>query len=76
MGDVTLRDLRSRMDEHLLAVEEVLGGLDLYVQQVEARLAKVEQVLGLDPDGLRVDGALARLHRLSSLVDKMRNEPG
>ena len=74
IGDVTLKDLRSRMDEHLLAVEEVLGGLDLYVQQIEQRLARIEDILGLDPDGMTTQGALAQLQRLSTLVDQMRKE--
>ena len=74
MGDVTLKDLRSRMDEHLMAVEEVLGGLDLYVQQLEGRLARVEGVLGLDPDGLTIHGALAQLQRLSAIVEQMRKD--
>ena len=74
IGDVTLKELRSRMDEHLLAVEEVLGGLDLYVQQLEGRLARIENVLGLDPDGMTTQGALAQLHRLSALVDQMRKD--
>lgn len=74
IGDVTLKDLRSRMDEHLMAVEEVLGGLDLYVQQLEGRLARIEGVLGLDPDGLTTQGALAQLQRLSAVVDQMRGE--
>lgn len=74
MGDLTLKDLRSRMNEHLLAVEEVLGGLDLFVQQLEGRLARVEDVLGLDPEGMTTQGALAKLHRLSALVEQMRKD--
>jgi hypothetical protein len=74
IGDVTLKDLRSRVDEHLLAVEEVLGGLDLYVQKIEGRLARIEDVLGLDPDGVTTQGALAQLHRLSALVEHMRKD--
>lgn len=74
IGDVTLKDVRSRMDEHLLAVEEVLGGLDLYVQKIEGRLARIEEVLGLDPDGMTTQGALAQLHRLSALVEHMRKD--
>lgn len=76
IGDVTLKDLRIRMDEHLMAVEEVLGGLDLYVQQLDQRLARIEDELGLDPDGLTTQGALARLQRLAALVDQMRKELG
>ena len=74
IGDVTLKELRSRMDEHLLAVEEVLVGLDLYVQQLERRIARIEELLGLDPDGLTTQGALAQLQRLSGLVEQMRRE--
>ncbi|WPU55897.1 hypothetical protein SQW19_16455 [Stenotrophomonas acidaminiphila] len=74
MGNVTLNDLRTRMEEHLMAVEEVLGGLDLYVQQLDARLGRVEEALGLDPDGLTTRGALAQLQRLAVLVDQMRKD--
>jgi hypothetical protein len=74
LGDVSLNDLRSRMEEHLMAVEEVLGGLDLYAQQLEARLARIEEALGLDPDGVTTGGALAQLQRLSALVDQMRKD--
>lgn len=45
LAEVTLKSVRTRMNEHLLAVEEVPGGLDLYVQQLERRLARVEGVL-------------------------------
>jgi hypothetical protein len=62
------------MDEHLLAVEEVLGGLDLYVQGLETRLARVEALLGVETDGLAMDGALAKVERLFALVGQMRNE--
>lgn len=74
IGDVTLKELRSRMEEHLLAVEEVLGGLDLYVQKIETRLARIEATLGLDPDGVTTQGALAHLQRLSMLVDQIRKD--
>ena len=74
MGDVTLKDLRSRMEEHLMAVEEVLGGLDLYVQQLDARLVRIEEALGLEPEGLTTQGALAQWQRLSVLVDQMRKD--
>lgn len=71
-SDFTMKGIRERMEEHLLAVEEVLGGLDLYVQQLETRVARIEDVLGLEPDGLTTSGAIARLQRLSSLVEQMR----
>lgn len=69
---MTLSALRTRMDEHLMAVEEVLGGLDLYVQQIEGRLERIERALGLEAEGISTQGALADLQRLSMLVERIR----
>jgi len=74
IGDVSLKDLRLRMDEHLMAVEEVLGGLDLYVQQLDSRVTRVERLLGIEPEGLALNGALADFQRLSVLVERLRGE--
>lgn len=74
IGDLTLEQLRTRMDEHLMAVEEVLGGLDLSIRQLESRLTHIEEILGLEPDGLSATGALADLSRLGVLIDRMRQE--
>jgi hypothetical protein len=74
IDDITLGALRTRMDEHLMAVEEVLGGLDLYVQQIEGRVARIERALGIEAEGLSTQGALADLQRLSMLVAQMRRE--
>lgn len=72
---MTLQDLRKQMEEHLLMVEEVLGGLDTYVQQLERRLVRVEKALGLEPEGLATVGALAQLQRLVIEVQKLRSTP-
>jgi hypothetical protein len=74
INGVSLGDLRTRMDEHLMAVEEVLGGLDLYVQQIEIRVARIERALGIEAEGISTQGALADLQRLSMLVAQMRRE--
>lgn len=72
---MTLQDLRKQMEEHLLMVEEVLGGLDIYVQQLEGRVVRVEKALGLEPEGLATSGALAQLQRLVVEVQKLRKTP-
>ena len=74
INGVSLGALRTRMDEHLMAVEEVLGGLDLYVQLIDARVARIEHALGIEAEGLSTQGALADLQRLSVLVAQMRRE--
>ena len=43
---VTLQELRSQMEQHLLMVEEVLGGLDTFVQGLERRVTLIEEGLG------------------------------
>ena len=72
---MTLHDLRKQMEEHLLMVEEVLGGLDTYVQQLEGRVVRIEKVLGLEPEGLETAGALAQLQRLAVEVKKLSKMP-
>lgn len=72
---MTLQDIRKQMEEHLLMVEEVLGGLDIYVQQLEGRLIRVEKALGLEPEGLATTGALAQLQKLSVEMQKLRRSP-
>lgn len=38
-------DLRTQMEQHLLMVEEVLGGLDQFVQGLERRITRIEEGL-------------------------------
>ena len=60
------------MEQHLLMVEEVLGGMDQFVQGLERRIARIEEGLGLEPDGLSASGWIADLQRLKAQVAKMR----
>ncbi len=47
----TQQELRAQMEQHLLMVEEVLGGMDQFVQRLERRIARIEEGLGLEPQG-------------------------
>ena len=68
----TQQELRAQMEQHLLMVEEVLGGMDQFVQRRERRIARIEEGLGLEPDGLSASGWVADLQRLKAQVAKMR----
>jgi hypothetical protein len=69
---VTQADLRAQMEQHLLMVEEVLGGLDQFVQGLERRIARIEDGLGLEPDGLSTSGWVADLQRVKAELAKLR----
>lgn len=69
---VTQKDLRAQMEQHLLMVEEVLGGLDQFVQGLERRITRIEESLGLEPEGLSASGWVADLQRLKAEVAQLR----
>lgn len=69
---VTQADLRAQMEQHLLMVEEVLGGLDQLVQGLERRIARIEDGLGLEPDGVSTSGWVADLQRVKAELSKLR----
>ena len=69
---VTQKDLRAQMEQHLLMVEEVLGGLDQFVQGLERRIARIEEGLGLEAEGLSASGWVADLQRVKSEIAKLR----
>lgn len=69
---VTQKDLRAQMEQHLLMVEEVLGGMDQFVQGLERRVARIEEGLGLEPEGVSASGWIADLQRLKAEVAKLR----
>jgi len=73
LSGITLQDLRSQMEEHLLMVEEVLGGLDLYIQKLEKRLERMELLLGLEDEGVSTRGVLAEIQRLSNQLAQLRS---
>lgn len=70
---VTQGDLRAQMEQHLLMVEEVLGGLDQFVQGLERRITRMEEGLGLEPDGISASGWVADLQRVKAELAKLRS---
>lgn len=69
---VTLGELRSQMEQHLLMVEEVLGGMDLFVQSLATRVTRIEEELGLEPEGIATSGWIAELQRTKADVEQLR----
>ena len=69
---VTQKDLRAQMEQHLLMVEEVLGGLDQFVQGLERRINRIEEGLGLEPKGQSAYGWLADLQRVKAELALLR----
>ena len=71
-SSVTQADLRAQMEQHLLMVEEVLGGLDQYVQGLERRITRIEEGLGLEPEGVSASGWVADLQRVRAELAQLR----
>lgn len=71
-SSMTQADLRAQMEQHLLMVEEVLGGLDQFVQGLERRITRIEEGLGLEPEGLSASGWVADLQRLKAELAQLR----
>jgi hypothetical protein len=69
---VTQTELRAQMEQHLLMVEEVLGGLDQFVQGLERRIARIEDGLGLEPEGVSASGWVADVERIKAELAVMR----
>jgi hypothetical protein len=69
---VTQQELRAQMEQHLLMVEEVLGGLDQFIQGLERRITRIEEGLGLEPEGVSASGWVAELQWLKAEVSKLR----
>ena len=69
---ITQNELRSQMEQHLLMVEEVLGGMDQFIQRLEGRITRIEEGLGLEPEGVSSVGWVADLERLKAEVAKLR----
>ena len=71
-SSVTQADLRAQMEQHLLMVEEVLGGLDQFVQGLERRITRIEEGLGLEPEGVSASGWVAELQRVRAELAQLR----
>ena len=71
-SSVTQADLRAQMEQHLLMGEEVLGGLDQFVQGLERRITRIEEGLGLEPEGVSASGWVADLQRVRAELAQLR----
>lgn len=69
---VTQKELRAQMEQHLLMVEEVLGGMDQFMQGLERRIVRIEEGLGLEQEGVSASGWVADLQRVKAEVAKLR----
>lgn len=49
--DFAMGDLKSQIQQHLLMVEEVLGGMDINLRALDKRLGRIEELLGVSPEG-------------------------
>ena len=72
LNSVTQTDLRAQMEQHLLMVEEVLGGLDQFVQGLEQRITRIEEGLGLEPNGISATGWVADVQRAKAELARLR----
>ena len=72
LSSVTQADLRAQMEQHLLMVEEVLGGLDQFVQGLERRITRIEEGLELEPEGIASTGWVADLQRVKAELAQLR----
>lgn len=71
-SSVSQAELRAQMEQHLLMVEEVLGGLDQFVQGLERRITRIEEGLGLEPEGVSASGWVADLQRVRAELAQLR----
>lgn len=72
LNSVSMADLRSSVEQHLLMVEEVLGGLDMFVQCLDGRLRRIEKGLGLEEGGVSTSGWVADLERVKAECARFR----
>lgn len=73
LEELTTVDLRSQIEQHLLMVEEVLGGMDIFIQRLEQRVSRIEEGLGLEPEGISASGWVADLQKAKSELATMRS---
>lgn len=71
--ELTMSQLRSQIEQHLMMVEEVLGGMDTFIQRLEKRVSRIEEGLGLEPEGISASGWVADLQRIKSELSAIRN---
>lgn len=68
-----MTELRSQIEQHILMVEEVLGGMDTFIQRLERRVSRIEEGLGLEPEGISASGWIADLQRVKTELASIRS---
>ena len=71
--ELKMTELRSQIEQHLLMVEEVLGGMDTFIQRLERRVSRIEEGLGLEPEGISASGWVADLQRVKTELASIRS---
>lgn len=71
--ELTMGQLRLQIEQHLLMVEEVMGGMDTFIQQLEKRISRIEDGLGIEPEGISASGWVADLQRIKMELSSIRN---
>lgn len=71
--ELTMTELRTQIEQHLLMVEEVLGGMDTFIQRLEKRVSRIEEGLGLEPEGISASGWVADLQRVKTELVSIRD---
>ena len=73
IDEFTMSELRAQIEHHLLMVEEVLGGMDTFIQRLETRVARIEEGLGIEPEGISATGWVADLQRVKVELSHIRS---
>ncbi|MBS0598090.1 MAG: hypothetical protein JSR92_12350 [Proteobacteria bacterium] len=71
--ELTMSQLRSQVEQHLVMVEEVLGGMDTFIQRLEKRVSRIEEGLGLEPEGISASGWIADVQRVKTELSAIRS---
>lgn len=71
--ELTMSELRGQIEQHLLMVEEVLGGMDTFIQHIEKRVSRIEDGLGIEPEGISASGWIADLQRARAELSAIRS---
>ena len=70
--DFAMGDLKSQIQQHLLMVEKVLGGMDINLRALDKRLGRIEELLGVGPEGVASSGCIADVERVKGELSRIR----
>ena len=68
---ITQSDLRAQIERHLLMVEEVLGGMDQFLMDLESRVTRIEDFLGMHATDVPNASLTADVRHLKADVAKL-----